>query len=185
MSDAEGSGRLIAVVGASGVGKDSVMRGLAAACPALHVVRRAITRPDASGGEDHLAVSPETFARMKARGAFCLSWSAHGHSYGIPADVPRRAAAGEDLLVNLSRSVLAQAAALVPRFIVLNVVADRDVLAARLAARGRESTAEIQRRLSRPTPALPDGLTIRTIANNGPIEDAVQTALAGLFPAKG
>ncbi|MEM6634576.1 MAG: hypothetical protein AAF667_01675 [Pseudomonadota bacterium] len=33
-------GRLIAVVGPSGVGKDSVMAGIKAAVPELHLVRR-------------------------------------------------------------------------------------------------------------------------------------------------
>ena len=50
-------GRLIAVVGPSGVGKDSVMAGLHGAIPDLHLVRRVITRAPDLGGEDYDAVS--------------------------------------------------------------------------------------------------------------------------------
>ena len=44
-------GRLIGVVGPSGVGKDTVMAALAAARPGLHVVRRCITRSEEMAGE--------------------------------------------------------------------------------------------------------------------------------------
>ena len=43
-------GRLIAVVGPSGVGKDSVMAGLVLLRAKLHLVRRMITRPANVGG---------------------------------------------------------------------------------------------------------------------------------------
>ena len=82
-------GRLIAVVGPSGVGKDSVMAGLIAARPDMRLVRRTITRAPDLGGEDYDAVTPEAFAEAARNGAFCVHWSAHGLSYGIPADVLR------------------------------------------------------------------------------------------------
>ncbi|TNF62780.1 MAG: phosphonate metabolism protein/1,5-bisphosphokinase (PRPP-forming) PhnN, partial [Rhodobacteraceae bacterium] len=126
------SGRLIAVVGPSGVGKDSVMSGIAAACPAIGVVRRTITRPADLGGEAFDAVSDETFETMRAAGAFCLSWSAHGLSYGLPIALAARVAAGGEVLANLSRGVLAEAAAAFPGLIVLELTASPDILARRL-----------------------------------------------------
>lgn len=65
-------GRLIAVVGPSGVGKDSVMAGIHEAMPRLHLVRRVITRAPELGGEDYDAVSDEQFAALLRDGAFAV-----------------------------------------------------------------------------------------------------------------
>ncbi|HMB13658.1 MAG TPA: phosphonate metabolism protein/1,5-bisphosphokinase (PRPP-forming) PhnN, partial [Roseovarius sp.] len=46
-------GRLIAVVGPSGVGKDTLMRAMVAERPNLRRVRRVITRRADDGGEGH------------------------------------------------------------------------------------------------------------------------------------
>lgn len=177
-------GRFIAVVGPSGVGKDSVMAGLAAARPDLHLVRRVITRPEDAGGEVHDAVSPALFAARAAGGDFALHWRAHGLHYGIPAEVACILGAGQDALANLSRGVLAQAARRFPGMVALHVTARPEVLAARLRARGRESATEIARRLARPVAPFPDGLDVVEIDNSGPLEQAVRAALAALYPVK-
>jgi len=64
---------------------------------------------------------------------------------------------GRDMLVNLSRRVLPQAQARFPRLIVLHLTAAPEVLAARLAARGREAAGDIAERLQGADLALPDG----------------------------
>ena len=80
-------GRFIAVVGPSGVGKDSVMEGLAAADPSLCLARRVISRPATLGGEAFDGVSERAFRKAEDDGAFILSWHAHGWHYGIPQSV--------------------------------------------------------------------------------------------------
>ena len=64
------TGRFIAIVGASGVGKDSVMAALAASDPRLRLVRRVITRPSAAGGEDFDGVTEDAF-HARAGPALC------------------------------------------------------------------------------------------------------------------
>ena len=91
------TGRLIAVVGPSGVGKDTVMAALVAADPRLALVRRVITRPSDAGGEDFDGVDRATFETMRDAGAFALWWSAHELSYGIPVEVDAALAAGRDM----------------------------------------------------------------------------------------
>lgn len=177
------TGRLIAVVGPSGVGKDSVMQGVAQASR-IGLVRRVITRDAGSGGEDFDAVDAALFAAMRDAGAFCLSWQAHGLHYGIPAGIRARLAAGEDLMVNLSRSVLIQAAELFPGMVVLNLTAPPEVLARRLSGRGREDAAEIAERLARAEFALPAGIDAIEIANDGPLADAVARVLDVLQPER-
>ncbi|MEO0939121.1 MAG: phosphonate metabolism protein/1,5-bisphosphokinase (PRPP-forming) PhnN [Pseudomonadota bacterium] len=173
-------GRLIAVVGPSGVGKDSVMAGLKDALPQLHLVQRVITRPREAGGEDHTPASALEFDAMAAKGAFALHWQAHGLRYGIPVQVSERLAGGTDCLVNLSRKVLNDADEAFAQFIVLNITARPETLAARLAARGREGHADIARRLQEAEKPLPQGLDIRHVSNDGPLADAVAQAAARL-----
>lgn len=177
-------GRLIAVVGPSGVGKDSVMEALCAERPDLVRVRRVITRAPEAGGEDFEAVGAALFAARAAGGDFALHWQAHGLSYGIPREVHQVLARGQDALANLSRAMLGQAARVFPGLHVLHVTARPEVLAARLAARGREGRAEIARRLARPAPAFPEGLTVTEIDNSGRLDRAVAAAMAALYPER-
>ena len=166
---------LIAVVGPSGAGKDMVMEGLRAALadePRFVFIQRAITRPATAGGEAHEALSQAEFARRD----FALQWHAHGLQYGIPRAIEAELAAGRLVLANLSRTVLEQAAARYP-FAVLEITAPPAILAARLAARGREGAADIAARLARDAP-LPPGLRILRVVNDGTPEVAIARAAA-------
>lgn len=178
------AGCLIAVVGPSGVGKDSVMASLITARPEMRLVRRTITRAPGLGGEDYDAVTPDAFAKAAESGAFCVYWSAHGLSYGIPADVLTDVQRGRDCLANFSRSALEQATEVFPNMTVLNITASPATLARRLAGRGRETEAEIAARLAQADKCLPTGLDVVTIANDGALEDTVAQAFAALQPAR-
>ncbi len=173
------SGRLIAVVGPSGVGKDTLIAALVAARPELREVRRAITRPtDAS--EACLSVSVDEFARRRDAERFALSWSAHGLSYGVPIEALEQVRGGEDVIANLSRAVLPAAIATFSKVLILSLTAAPEILAQRLGARGREEGAEIARRLARSAPPMPEGAEIVTIDNGGPLDVSVAVALAAL-----
>jgi len=177
-----GAGRLFAVVGPSGVGKDTLMAAVAARRPDLYLVRRVITRAPDAGGEAFDAVSVPEFERLRAAGAFALDWQAHGLCYGIPIGIDVALAAGRDVLFNGSRGILAEAAARYPGLRVLHVTARPETLARRLAGRGRETVRQIAARLDRAGYALPPGLRVTEIANDGPLEDAVCALLAALQP---
>jgi ribose 1,5-bisphosphokinase len=176
------SGRFIAVVGPSGAGKDSLMEALCARHPEILRVRRVITRAPEAGGEDHETVSAALFAARAAGGDFALHWGAHGLNYGIPVTVKAALANGQDVLANLSRGVLPKAAAVFGDLRVLHVTARPEVLAERLHGRGRETRAEIARRLARPAPVLPAGLNVVEIDNSGALEAAVEAACAAIYP---
>ena len=170
--------RFIAVVGPSGVGKDSVMAGLQAKLHAFHMVRRVITRDAGLGGEDYVPVSPAQFKSMVARGAFALHWRAHDLSYGIPIAVHDRLHDGTDCLANLSRAALGDAAELFPNLVVLNITARPETLALRLRERGRETPEVIMKRLAKATRPLPEGLDQIDLPNDGPLAETVARALA-------
>ncbi|WP_294622541.1 phosphonate metabolism protein/1,5-bisphosphokinase (PRPP-forming) PhnN [uncultured Roseovarius sp.] len=180
-----GQGRLIGVVGPSGVGKDTVMRALSEAHPGLRLVRRVITRTGGAVGEDCDVVTEREFETRCEAGAFALHWQAHGMSYGVPRDIESQLAEGHDLLVNLSRSVLGHAQAQFPGFTTLVLRASEEILRQRLIERGRESQSEVEGRLARRDFALPQGLdAVIGIRNDGQLEDTANLVLAALYPEK-
>lgn len=180
-------GTVIAVVGPSGVGKDSLMdiaRQHFSDRKDVRFVRRTITRPADSIGEDHLAVTPEAFEMLARSGAFAVYWNAHGLGYGIPAHVYDDLAAGHVVIANGSRSALDAFRAAFPRLLVVNVTARPEVLARRLAARGRETAADIEARLARATEPLPRDLNVVNIDNSGDLStagDALVALVEGLL----
>jgi ribose 1,5-bisphosphokinase len=179
------SGRFIAIVGPSGVGKDSVMQAMAARDPRIALARRVITRPASAGGENFDGVTVAEFLARRDAGAFALSWEAHGLHYAIPIAVQAQLQAGHDVLANLSRAALLGAKDRFARVAVINLTADRDVLAARLAARGRESDTQIAGRLDRAAAGLPQCIAALHLDNSGTLDRTVQAALERLYPVRG
>lgn len=167
-------GVFVAVVGPSGAGKDSLLRYAAdrlAESGRIAFVRRIITRQVDPASEDHDTLDPAAFRRAESSGAFALSWSAHGLDYGLPIGLEADLAAGRTVVANLSRAVLPALVARYPGARIVAVTARRDVIARRLAARGRESEDAIRNRLARSIDRpLPEGAI--EIDNSGPLETA-------------
>jgi ribose 1,5-bisphosphokinase len=153
VSELVGPGAFVAVVGASGAGKDALLSyarehsGTLARFP-----RRVITRPPGPG-EDHEPVSEEVFGQAHGRGAFAVCWRAHGLSYGIPASADDEVRAGRVVVANVSRAVIGELAGRYRRLIVIRVTVSEEVRALRLRARGREPEPGIGQRLARADPA--------------------------------
>lgn len=150
------------------------MEAYCAAHPEVDRVRRVITRSEEAVGEDAEGVSLSRFEARVAEGGFALHWFAHGLNYGIPASVHNTLAEGRDVMANLSRAVLPQLADLFDRSAILMITAPAEVLALRLAARGRETPEEQARRLKRANFQLAEGLNPIEIRNDGTLEEAVQ-----------
>jgi ribose 1,5-bisphosphokinase len=177
-------GRVYAVVGPSGAGKDTLIAAARAARRDLHIVRRVITRPEEAGGEPFEGVTPAEFAGRAAAGALALTWQAHGLHYGIPATALDAVAEGRDVIFNGSRAMLAEAWEVFPNLTVILVTAPISVLAERLAQRGRETPSEIAARLTRQLYEVPPGIPVRVVENAGPLDVAVAAFLAALQPER-
>ncbi|MDP3263947.1 MAG: phosphonate metabolism protein/1,5-bisphosphokinase (PRPP-forming) PhnN [Tabrizicola sp.] len=170
---------IFAVVGPSGAGKDTLLSGALAARPDLHLVRRVITRPSEAGGEDFEGVTEAEFQTRLAKDAFALTWDAHGLRYGIPRD---QITGLNDVVFNGSRAALLQAVSVFPNLRVILVTAPDAVLAARLAARGRETVCDIAARLSRAAFTLPHGIAATTVVNDATPAEGIARLLAALQP---
>lgn len=179
--------KIIWLVGASGSGKDSLLNGLRAGeIPDLLVAHRYITRNAGAGGENHIALSPAEFARRCRYGLFALHWQAHGYCYGVGQEIDLWLAAGLNVVVNGSRQHLPAAQArygihLLP--VCLQVSAA--VLRQRLEARGRESPADIARRLDRAARYQAQHRHCLIVNNDGSLlqsVDALRQLIAGAQP---
>ncbi|MGP9788864.1 phosphonate metabolism protein/1,5-bisphosphokinase (PRPP-forming) PhnN [Roseinatronobacter sp. NSM] len=181
MSVHQGRGSLVAVVGPSGVGKDTLIAALGQARPDFAIVQRIITRGADAGGEDHCAVSDAQFDAHLAGGKFAFFWGAHGVRYAIPASIDAQLAQGRVVVFNGSRKALCTIARDYPQLVVLMVTAPPAVLAQRLHARGRETAVQIAQRLKRADLAAPD--TAQVIVNDSTVEAAVAQMLDAISRA--
>ena len=146
-----GPGRLVLVVGPSGAGKDTLIDLARAACAnddRVVFARRVVTR-ESSGFEDNEQVTPDAFRQAQARGDFAVHWEAHGLCYALPKAVTDDVQAGRTVVANISRSVIGRLREAFADVVVVAVTAPPEVLAARLAARGRASDGPIAQRLQR------------------------------------
>jgi ribose 1,5-bisphosphokinase len=150
-SAAIGPGRLVLVVGPSGAGKDTLLGLAKAACADdANIVfpRRAITRA-ATASEDNEELSPQAFREAVGRGAFAVSWEAHGHCYALPHAIDDDIRAGRTVIANVSRTVVGALRRAYADVVVIAITAPPEILAKRLAARGRSSDGEVEQRLGR------------------------------------
>src|SRR5580700_316327 len=142
--------QLYYIVGASGVGKDSLMEyarlRINGSMPVLFA-HRYITRPPKEGNENHVFVSPEEFRLRRDKGLFALHWISHGLYYGIGKEIDSWMESGFHVVVNGSRQYLPVAIERYPRLTTIVIEADPEIIRHRLESRGRETTGDIEKRI--------------------------------------
>ncbi|MEL4069136.1 phosphonate metabolism protein/1,5-bisphosphokinase (PRPP-forming) PhnN [Ochrobactrum sp. GPK 3] len=184
MENIQPKGCFVAVVGPSGAGKDTIMDGARMALAGdarFHFVRRIVTRPQMPGTEDHDSMDEAAFAKAAGEGAFALHWRAHGLDYGLPKSLDTLIDGGTVVIANLSRRVLDDMRKLYPSRSVVVISARPEVLAERLASRGRESRDEIALRLSREV-SFDDGAgDVVIIDNSGDVLESTNAFIRHLI----
>jgi ribose 1,5-bisphosphokinase len=166
-------GVFVPVVGPSGVGKDSLInyaRERLSDRPEFVFVRRIITRRADRSSEDHDSVDDAEFDRLVREDQFSLWWEAHGLRYGLPRQIEADLAGGRTVVANVSRQTLPQIRAHFARVCVISVSAQPEIIAARLAARGREDAGAIGARRSRIVIDHLSGTDSINIDNTGPLQ---------------
>lgn len=144
---------LFYVAGASGSGKDSLIRALRAQLDItpmpLVIAHRYITR-ESGKDEDSVHLSEREFVFREQRNFFSMAWQANGHRYGVGCEINQWLNEGLSVLVNGSRAYLPTAQ---DRFgkqlksILIDV--PENILLDRLKARQRESDEAIKARIER------------------------------------
>jgi ribose 1,5-bisphosphokinase len=92
--------------------------------------------------------------------------------YGIPADVDWSVANGRVAVANVSRAIIPVLRERYANLAIVEITASPDVLAERLAMRGRESRGEVLARLARSATMSLSGPGVTSIDNSGPREAA-------------
>jgi ribose 1,5-bisphosphokinase len=162
-----GPGRLILVVGPSGAGKDTLLGLAKDACAdnsSIGFPRRVITR-EASASEDNEEVSGEAFEAALARDEYAMHWDAHGHRYALSRAIDEDIYDGRTVVANVSRTVIPAMRRAYLNVTVVSITAPPNVLAERLAMRGRASDGKIAQRLHRTVDdaaAAPDVTIVNT-----------------------
>jgi len=179
--------RLIYLMGASGSGKDTLLRLLRAELrgdePVL-VAHRYITR-DSGATEDALRLTEDEFGRRAALGCFALRWASHGLQYGIGIEIDAWLSCGAAVIINGSRAHLEQAHSRYPALTAVEVTVDPGQLVLRLAGRGRESAEQIAQRLARATQAFPVPQQCRLLrVSNDAAPETAAAALLGIARGK-
>jgi ribose 1,5-bisphosphokinase len=99
------------------------------------------------------SASPGIF-RWSARsaigqGVYAFWWEAHGLKYALSAAIDAELRSGKTVVCNVSRAVVRRLRERYDCVTVVLVTAPKEVLLARLAARGRESAGDVTERLDR------------------------------------
>lgn len=162
--------KIILIVGASGVGKDSLIKEAKKELKnKFNFIRRYITRkPDKN--EKNYFLEDSAFKLLKENDYFISSWEAHGNFYGISKDTIKK----ETNIISISRSKIDDFEKVFDNVYVINITLNKEELKNRLIKRGRETKEEIQKRLDRSYDKI-EAKKLINFENDKPFEESKKT----------
>ncbi len=143
------SGRIYYLMGASGAGKDSLIKYVKDNLKdrkSYHFARRYVTRTPP--GENDIEVDQKTFRQLLDSCNLVLHWQRHGINYGFGKEMEKALAEGKRVIINGSRGHYSIAKAAYPDLIGILIKANPQILEQRLHRRKRESASEISARMA-------------------------------------
>ncbi|MFX1309925.1 MAG: phosphonate metabolism protein/1,5-bisphosphokinase (PRPP-forming) PhnN [Promethearchaeota archaeon] len=174
------SGTLFLVVGNSGSGKDSIIYGVAKKYPQnlkqIQIVKRYITRPP-SETEDNYSITPNEFKEMEQQGKFALKWHIYHLDYGVPIEIDEWLNKGHPVLVNVSRTIVAEAREKYDNIKVVFIEVPFEITLKRVKDRRRETGDLLNERLERARTHQNFSSADFVVDNSGDLDTAIDQFL--------
>jgi len=135
--------KIVLIVGASGAGKDTLLRNIKDKIEANFITRYITRAPDKN--EENFYIDQDAFKVLKDAGFFVSTWEAHTNYYGIAKNQIK-----EGLnIISVSRSSIRDFERAFKDVTTISISVSSKILYRRLKDRGRESEEEILKRLNR------------------------------------
>ena len=177
-------GFLILVIGNSGSGKDSIIKGAVEKYsrdkPRIHLVQRYITRPP-SETENNIPITLNEFKTMEQDNQFALKWNIYGLYYGVSIEIDDWLKGGDLVLVNVSRTIVKNVRRIYKNVKVVFIQVPLEVSVERLNRRARENQKRVEERIerARKNQTFPNADFI--VDNSGLLDDAINQFLEYLL----
>jgi len=145
-------GNLFIISGPSGAGKGTLVRELPARVPDLWVSVSVTTRAPRPGeveGQHYFFTGADEFQHLADTGGLLESAEVHGNCYGTPrAAVEAKVAEGRQVVLEIDPQGAFQVKSMLPESVLIFIVPPSwEELQRRLAKRGSETKAQVERRL--------------------------------------
>jgi len=142
--------KIVLIVGPSGVGKDTLLKGARKILKnEINFVRRYITRkPDKN--EKNYFLDEFAFEILKHNSFFASSWNAHGNYYAIA----KNSIKNKVNIISVSRAKISDFEKQYEKVYTINITVPKEELRNRLLLRKRETLEQIEKRLNRSYPKI-------------------------------
>ncbi|MGB7402861.1 MAG: AAA family ATPase [Arcobacter sp.] len=135
--------QIVLIVGASGVGKDTLLKNIQNKIQANFVKRYITRKPDEN--ENNYYIDELAFERLKKDDFFISTWEAHNNKYAISKNHIRDGLN----IISISRGAIKDFENSFKNVTTIEITLPKEVLYKRLKNRARENEEEIQKRLNR------------------------------------
>lgn len=134
---------IILIVGASGVGKDTLLKSIKNKIDANFTERYITREPD--NNESNYYLDKDAFKILIKENFFVSTWKAHDNKYGIAHSHIKKGLN----IISISRGAIKDFEDCFKNVVTINITIPKKQLLKRLKQRGRESDEQIQKRINR------------------------------------
>lgn len=169
--------KIILIVGASGVGKDTLLKAIQNDIVANFVTRYITRVPD--NNESNYYIGQDDFEHLRKSDFFVSSWEAHGNIYGISQHSIRDGLS----IISISREAVKDFEKTFEDVTTIEIGIPKELLYIRLKNRGREDEEAIAKRIERSQQKI-EAKNLIYFDNSKPIEQSKKEFISLLYAIK-